>query len=255
MAGGNIVQNTYRAYLNALRHGADIIELDVVRSRDGEYFAFHDGQEHVVLGRDLDIRTMTAQEIVSQPCLNANGQFVNQRLERLSEVLPRLRGNCLINIDRSWFYWEELLKILDGYDMWEQIVLKSPPRRDQLALLSQHLGNVLYMPIIRSREEWELTQEYPLTIIAVELVFPTQGSPLIAPDFLRQLKDDGYLLWVNTITLDDIEVLSGGWDDNAAILEGPEDNWGRLIDLGFDVLLTDWPGMMREFIDRRAISR
>ncbi len=255
VAGGNVIQNTTMAYLNAIRHGADIIELDVIRSVDGEYFAFHDGQERVVLGEHVDIRTMTAQEISSYPCINANGQYVSQRIERIGEILPRLRGKCLMNIDRSWFFWEEFLDVLDVFDMWDQIILKSPPKRTQLALLAKQLGGILYMPIVRTQEEWELVQEYDLATIAVEMVFRTADSPLLHPDFLNRLRAQQYLLWVNTLTLDDTEILSAGWDDNTAIKEGPETSWGHLLDLGFDVLLTDWPAMMRQFITERTNVR
>ena len=38
--GGNIIQNTIGAYENALLHGADIIEVDVVKSTDGKFLLF-----------------------------------------------------------------------------------------------------------------------------------------------------------------------------------------------------------------------
>ncbi|VQY47763.1 glycerophosphoryl diester phosphodiesterase [Streptococcus pneumoniae] len=36
--GGNILQNTSKAYLNSIRHNADMFEVDVIRSKDGEFF-------------------------------------------------------------------------------------------------------------------------------------------------------------------------------------------------------------------------
>ena len=44
-AGGNLPCNTLAAYEAALRQGADIVELDVSRSADGELFVFHPGME------------------------------------------------------------------------------------------------------------------------------------------------------------------------------------------------------------------
>ena len=41
--GGNIVRNTIPAYENALKHGADIIEVDVIMSTDGDFYTFHNG--------------------------------------------------------------------------------------------------------------------------------------------------------------------------------------------------------------------
>ena len=51
-SGGYIVPNTIPAFENALKHGCDIIEVDAVMSTDGDFFAFHDGKEKVILGVD-----------------------------------------------------------------------------------------------------------------------------------------------------------------------------------------------------------
>jgi glycerophosphoryl diester phosphodiesterase len=39
--GGNIVHNTINAFLAAIRLGADIIECDVAKTRDGKLVLFH----------------------------------------------------------------------------------------------------------------------------------------------------------------------------------------------------------------------
>ena len=65
VCGGYIVPDTIPAFENALKHGSDIIEVDAVMSTDGDFFAFHDGKEKVILGIDKDIRTMSTKEIAS----------------------------------------------------------------------------------------------------------------------------------------------------------------------------------------------
>ena len=42
--GGNILQNTSKAYLNSIRHNADMFEVDVIRSKDGEFLHFTMGK-------------------------------------------------------------------------------------------------------------------------------------------------------------------------------------------------------------------
>jgi len=37
-------------YENALRHKADIIEMDAAMTTDGVFYCFHDGKEPLVLG-------------------------------------------------------------------------------------------------------------------------------------------------------------------------------------------------------------
>ena len=60
------------------------------------------------------------------------------------------------------------------------------------------------------------------------------------------------MAWVNAITLNDKTILSGKLDDNKAIAHGFEENWGKLIDMGFDIIQTDWPGLLYHFVKERA---
>ena len=41
--GASVIQNTRLAFNNALLHGADIVELDIVRSKDGIFYGLHAG--------------------------------------------------------------------------------------------------------------------------------------------------------------------------------------------------------------------
>jgi glycerophosphoryl diester phosphodiesterase len=45
VSGGNIPCNTIASFEIALRQGADIMELDVQRSADGQLYVFHEGKE------------------------------------------------------------------------------------------------------------------------------------------------------------------------------------------------------------------
>ena len=60
VAGGNIPCNTIPSYEIALAQGADMIEIDVDMSADGELFIFHPGMERAHLNADCDITKMTA---------------------------------------------------------------------------------------------------------------------------------------------------------------------------------------------------
>lgn len=41
--GANIIQNTIESSKLALKSGADIVEIDICKSKDGKYYIFHDG--------------------------------------------------------------------------------------------------------------------------------------------------------------------------------------------------------------------
>ena len=54
VCGANIIENTMEAFELALRQGADILEMDVFRTTDGELFIFHDGTDCLLI-TSLDV--------------------------------------------------------------------------------------------------------------------------------------------------------------------------------------------------------
>ena len=72
VCGANIPCNSMAAYKIALDAKADIVEIDVAISKDGEYFVFHPGMESVFLGSDKPIKEMSAAEVDSLYLLNCD---------------------------------------------------------------------------------------------------------------------------------------------------------------------------------------
>ena len=58
-SGGNIPPNTIAAFDLALKEGADILEMDLFKSLDGEIFVFHTGTEPCYLDRHIRIESKT----------------------------------------------------------------------------------------------------------------------------------------------------------------------------------------------------
>lgn len=249
--GGNIVWNTGLSYKNALLHGADMIEIDVSMTKDGVFFAFHNTEEEAEFGKKCDIRQMTSKEVEEINILNSIRNTSGQKVERLENILPKFRGKCLINIDRSWFYWEEVIAFLKSMNMDDQILLKSGAEDDYLRQLESGRSGLMYMPIVHTIEEWEKVKEYDINVCAAELIFEDTDHAFADPAFLESLRRQGIAPWVNAITLNDQTVLSGGLDDNHAIAEGFDGSWGRLTEMGFQIIQTDWPALLRNYIDRK----
>ncbi|MBQ8849037.1 MAG: hypothetical protein IJ011_01735 [Clostridia bacterium] len=75
---GNIPGNSITAFDIAIMQGADMIELDITKSSDGELFVFHPQMERRILKKDIDIRTMPAQEIKKFRVFNGGGGLTNE---------------------------------------------------------------------------------------------------------------------------------------------------------------------------------
>ncbi|MGD1815812.1 MAG: glycerophosphodiester phosphodiesterase family protein [Pleomorphochaeta sp.] len=245
--GGNIIQNSFLAYKTALLHGADLVEMDLSRSSDGVFYAFHNGVEQVIWQKDCDIREMTSQEIDNMYCYNDLSLVTKRHVQRAADVLEKLRNKCFINIDRSWYYWADSIKFLDSLDMSDQIILKSPVEDQLLEHLQDCGSKIMYMPIIKTVTDWEKVKSYNVNVVAAEVIIDSPTSNMLNPKFIKRLKDDGVLLWANTIVLDDTVVLSGLMDDNTSIEKGFDEGWGKILNHGFNILQTDWPGLVNNY--------
>jgi glycerophosphoryl diester phosphodiesterase len=250
-SGGDIIFNTIPAYENALRHQVDMVELDAAMTTDGVFYAFHDGTEPLLLGSGRNIRTMASSYVDQLFLRNPSLTLTSEHPNRLEDVFNYLRGRCLINLDRSWFYWKEILALIKKMNMLDQIIIKSPIEEKYLALLEAEAPGLAYMPIIRNGEEEKTVQKYRINYCMAELIFEDINDPLVADSFIEDMHRRSLLLWANVITLDEYHILSGGKDDRNAITGNPDDAWGWCVDKGFDVLQTDWPLLLRAYLDKR----
>ncbi|MGL5622264.1 glycerophosphodiester phosphodiesterase family protein, partial [Cetobacterium sp.] len=119
--GGNVIENTYLSSIVALASGADIVEIDAVRSTDGVLYAFHDGEEERRFGITTNLRNLSSKEIENLEYLNIIGEKSGEHIWKLYDLLKALKGKGLINLDRAWDYLNEVFKIIKELQMEDQI--------------------------------------------------------------------------------------------------------------------------------------
>ncbi|QCO96594.1 glycerophosphodiester phosphodiesterase family protein [Arthrobacter sp. 24S4-2] len=242
---GTIAENTQQAVEAALRQGAEMVEIDVVESTDGEFFLFHDGCEEMQLGIQENIRTLDSKTIRAlEYRWRSTGTSEAYRVATLEEVLSQNR-HALFNIDRSWWYWERLLPYLDDYDVLGRAVLKSPVDREALELLAAHHVKYAFAPMVRSHEDVLRVLEYTeINTVGLELLAEGPDHEFASTDYVAWLHSRGLFALVNAINLNDRVPLFCGWDDEMSVLGDPDSGWGRLVGLGADIIQTDWPGLL-----------
>ena len=72
MSGADIPCNTIPAFDIALKSGADILEMDLFQTFDGEIFIFHTGKEPFQLDRHIDLTRMTSTEVRKLKLVNVD---------------------------------------------------------------------------------------------------------------------------------------------------------------------------------------
>lgn len=255
VAVGSTSPNTCQAVQAAVQSGADVVKIDVSASSDGVFYAFHDGFEEELLGvAGRNIQSMSSWEIdrlvykwVDRPGRPAS-------VERLLALLSPFRGqNVLFALDRSWWRWPQLLKLLDGSGMRNQLLLKVPSwERDALRKLQQHPVGYATIGICSHEAEVQTLLGFDeVNVVGVELLASFTDSPWFDREVLADLRARGLATWVNSMTLTTGVPLFAGYDDERAIRQSPDAAWGPLVDLGFDAIQTALPWLLRSYLDER----
>ncbi|WP_130176244.1 glycerophosphodiester phosphodiesterase family protein [Cryobacterium sp. SO1] len=247
---GMIVENTAPAVAAALRSGADMVEIDVIASTDGDYFVFHDGYENAHFGLDRNLQELSTEEIEALSYRQRSDEPV--RVERLETVLRSFPG-VLFNIDRSWRYWQHLLGWFDRFDMAEQLILKSPPEPSALEFLRRHPVKYPFVVIVSTEAELDAVASDPLiNLVGAELIAADESHPFCDPEWVTELRQRGIFAYVNALDLGNGRALMAGWDDTRSVLDDADEGWGRLVELGADVIQTDWPALLSGYLGSRT---
>jgi glycerophosphoryl diester phosphodiesterase len=248
--GGSVAVNTTLAVKAAVLQGADIVEVDVTASRDGEFYCFHDGCEPELLGIEPNLQNLTAAEIDRLSYVWVDRPGRPAKVERLLPMLRSFRGqDVLFNVDRSWWRWPNALKALDGLYMAHQILMKCPAwEKAALERLRGFEVKFPFVPVCATPEDIEATLNDPaLNTIGVELIANVRDHPWFAADTIAECHRRGVFVFVNTVTMNTGVPLFGGLDDELAIRESPDVAYGPVFDLGVDAVQTDWPALVRDY--------
>ena len=85
-------------------------------------------------------------------------------------------------------------------------------------------------------------------------MFKTEQSPIVQEAYLEEQKKKGRVLWGKAILYSSRVPLAGGHSDDISLLENPAQGWGWLAQKGFDIIQTDWTGMVREYLKTKKLN-
>ncbi len=256
--GAAIADNTIESFDLALLQNTDILEMDIAMTTDDELFVIHDGMEPRLLRTDKNVQTMSADEVRQFRCYTVNQVVSSQRVPTFDEVLEHLKNKCLINLDRCWIHpdewkkWGRIIAAIEKHNMQEQVIFKSPPEEKYRRFFSELTQPFMYMPMIEEIEDLRPFLNSEINLVAVEVKFSSDESPLADKTFYDSLHEKSILTWGNAIVLGEEHILSGGHDDNIALLRDPDYGWGWFALNEFDIVQTDWPLAMSMYFSQKG---
>lgn len=253
-SAGNIPCNTIAAFEAALFCGADMLEIDITKSADGELFVFHPGLERMHLGIDEHLETMTASAIRALVYRNADGTKTQYPVSTLDEVFEQFRSRCFINIDKFWSNAPDITACVRRHNMADDVVVKTFPADECLDLLEQVAPDIPYIPFLCNEDEYtEDLLKRDIRLVGAEAHFYEDDSEVCSPEYIEAMHRRGLIVWANAIVFNYRTVESSGHTDDVSVTGNPAAGWGWLAERGFDILQTDWVGPMVNWLDKNAL--
>ncbi|MBR2877333.1 MAG: glycerophosphodiester phosphodiesterase family protein [Clostridia bacterium] len=250
VSGGNIPCNTMAAYEIALMQGADVIEMDVDMSADGQLVVFHPGREFEHLSIAESFENATWDDISRYRYVNAGERCPTQfGVLKLDDFLENFKNRCFINVDKFWEHPQEIYNAIHKHNMDEQVIVKSAPSDEVFRVLEEVAPHLQFMPIVSEENTvHNVLKTKNLNYIGAEVLFTSEDSPVASDEFIEMMHKDNKLIWVNAIIYNYREQLAAGHSDDTALTDSMEKGWGWLSDKGFDFIQTDWPLMLINFL-------
>ena len=252
-AAGNIPCNTLASFSAALMQGADMIELDVAISADGKYYVFHPGMERAYLKIRSFLRLLPSKKVEKLRFYNPDDTKTQFGVNTLAEAFDFLRGKCYINVDKFWTDVPGISRAIRESGVEKQVIVKTGTSAKELEQIKKYASDFMFMPIVRGSDDVtdRLCQD-GVNCIGAEVLFEKTDEQCCSAEYIEKMHEKGRILFVNAEVYDVNAVISGGLTDDASIVNGPERGWGKLANLGFDVIQTDWPGLLKSYLISRA---
>ncbi len=146
----NYAENCLEGIESAVKMGADIVEIDLWRTADGELVLMHDRTIDRTSTGKGKVADLTLDSIRGVQLRNGVRARTPYRIPTLEEALVANKGRVLFNLDKAFDYFDQVMEILDRTGTTSQVIMKSEaPAGEVKEKYGKYLDRVIYMPIVR----------------------------------------------------------------------------------------------------------
>lgn len=248
---GNFPENSLSAFKHCIEQGIHLIELDLQRTCDGQLIVMHDITVNRMTDGEGQISKLTLSQIKSLSLKSGSGgsmaELTSEKIPTLSEVLALVKGKAMINLDKAWYYRDEIHRLVSEADAFDHVLLKSGEPVQEVKEYFHSLDKKFhYMHKIQDKNLDELDELLEhLSPLAIEILIHKENDNVLSAPLMEKLKNRTNL-WCNS--LDHGE--NAGHNDSRSLVN-PDDGWGWLIDHGFNIIQTDYTNKLINYIEKR----
>ncbi|MFI5140038.1 MAG: glycerophosphodiester phosphodiesterase family protein [Sphingobacteriales bacterium] len=248
----NSPENSVQALKNCIAMGVDIAEFDMGKTKDGQLIIMHDktiDRSTTGKGKPGDY---TLEEIKKFKLKSGTGHPTIHTIPAFNEMLATAKGKIVIDIDKGYDYYDEIIEKLDSAKM-----------------LGQSIFNIYGLPLDSVKAKHKIIPEdLTLQVIVnpkdpgaekiinsykshhktiIQIIFSNDTDAII--DSVPALKKN-YTIWFNALWPEQ----NGGHDDDKAVEENkPDETWGWLINHGANIIQTDRPLLLLDYLQKKKL--
>lgn len=249
----NFPENSIEAIENAIRMGADMIEIDVMLTADSVLILMHDRTLDRTTNGKGYVSDVSYEFIRSLYLKGGHGVVTNYKIPTLEEALRHCKDRVTVNVDKGFDYYHMVQTLAEKTGTTDHILMKGNVSPSYVtAHYAFYPKNMMYMPIIdfRRTSAMKLMSEClagdpPL---AYEVVWDKM-TPEVEQSMVAIL-ETGSRLWTNSLW----DSLCGGLSDDKAFFH-PYAIYGAHLKLGSTMIQTDRADLLIEVLREKKRHR
>ncbi|TJV06559.1 MAG: glycerophosphodiester phosphodiesterase family protein [Mesorhizobium sp.] len=256
-------ENSLAAVEGSIAMGAEIVEVDIRRSKDGEFVVMHDSWLDRTTTCKGEVVKYTLAELKSCRLVIEGARAVtNETVSTLREMLLATRDRILINLDNKLEVGDlpGMIAVARDLGMADQVIVKenlwNQGRITSVKAAMAAIGGVQFMPIIADDAVHDAgfaeSVDHAFAPRAIELInwragaetLTETGGPLFSTRMRAAAVRGNWHIWADTYAIVGKPggFLAGGRGDELAVQASlPREAWGFWADRGATIIQTDEP--------------
>ena len=247
-------ENSISAVEECIGLGVDMIEIDVRRTKDNHLIVIHDDTVDRTTNGTGEVSKLSLAEILTlnlrQGAGGPTAAITKDRIPTLEQVLQTTKSRILVNLDAKDEVRSDAFRVAESLGMSNEILIKMNLSHPDEFDPDEHafFGSTNFMPIIRENNgplDVQASMLNDLNPVAFEIIY--QSDEALAAG-CASAAENRARCWVNTMW----DRLSPGHSDDVATMD-PDRHWGYLISLGANMIQTDRPLELVEYLQSRDL--
>lgn len=257
-------ENSIAAVEGSIAMGAEIVEVDIRRSKDGEFVVMHDSWlDRTTTCKGEVVKYTLAELKACRLVVEGTRAVTNETVSTLREMLMATRDRILINLDNKLDvgHLPGMIGVARDLGMAEQVIVKENLwNQDRITTVKAAMdfigGGFQFMPIIADdavRDSgFAESVDHAFSPRAIELInwragaetLTETGGPLFSTRMRAAAVRGNWHIWADTYAIANKPggFLAGGRGDELAVQASlPREAWGFWADRGATIIQTDEP--------------